>query len=452
MTNRGNADLDATAGLIRRDTNLLLSARFFMSASQSLSSVALPLALIHAGFGPSGIGAVLATMILAGLFEMILVGGYADRGHLRVFLVSFPFTSVVCAIPFLTGADPIWLAVAAVVGGYGGGQGATSGGTGPYQPAEYAWVGRNYPNRDRNRIIGVFSAISVAGVVLGSIFAIEAGQLASLLGLGSGTGDQARAMMLVVAVLAVVPTAIGLIVKEPEHIAAPPSTGRSLRHQLDKWRELLIPTHSRKVLYRLSVVGGLNGLAVGCYGQFVTVWLILHFHASASTIGLLNLVMAAACVAVDLSCSRLARKLGLIQAVIVTRVVQSLLIIVISFSPNLLFAEVFLLIRMVAQRLNLPLRDSYSIARAAENEKARVSALTAISNQGGMAVSSEASGVMIARIGYAIPFCISAVLQLASALLFYAYFAREPPPEEEAATTQGASTPVSTEPVAAGAA
>jgi MFS family permease len=401
-----------------------------MSAAQALTSVALPLALIHNGFGTSGIGTVLSVMVLVGLIEMIVVGGFADRGYLRVFLVFFPLTSVLCAAPFILRASSVWLAVAAVIGGYGGGQGATSGGTGPYQPAEYAWIGRNYSDLDRNRLVGIFSAVSVGGVVLGSLFAIAAAPLARTLHFGVGAANQARVLILMVGVLAVVPTVIGFFVKEPPHLRPERSERRDFAQQVTAWRTLFIPEHSRSVLMRLSIVGGLNGVAVGCFGQFVTVWLILHFHASAATIGIINLAVAGAAVVGDLCCARFAKKLGLIRSVIITRAVQSILVIVVALSPNLMFAEIFLLIRQVAQRLNLPLRDSYSIARAAQDEKGRVAALTSISNQGTMAASSEASGVLISRFGYVMPFCVSGVIQLVSALVFYAYFARQPPPEE----------------------
>ena len=398
-----------------------------MSAAQALTSVALPLALIHSGFSASGIGTVLSLMVFLGLIEMTIVGAYSDRGHLRVFLVFFPLTSVLCAAPFIGRAGSVWLAVAAVIGGYGGGQGATSGGTGPYQPAEYAWIGRNYADADRNRLFGVFSAVSVAGVVLGSLVAILAVPIAEALHFGDSVSDQARALILMVAVLATLPLVIGFFVNEPPHLGV----DRYVRMRGARaWRDLFIPQGSRRVLVRLSIVGALNGVAIGCFGQFVTVWLILHFHASAATIGLLNLTVAVAAVAGDLCCARFAGRLGLIRSVVITRVVQSLLVIVIALSPNLVFAEVFLLIRQVAQRLNLPLRDSYSVARAPEHEKGRVAALTSISNQGAMAASSEASGMLISRLGYVVPFCVSGALQLVSALVFYVYFAREPPPEE----------------------
>jgi MFS family permease len=430
---------------VRRDTALLLTARLFMSASQAVSSVALPLSLIHAGMGPRGIGAVLAAMLLVGAVQMVLVGGYADRGFLRVFLVGFPSTSVLCAVPFLLGAGGLWLAIAAVAGGYGGGVGASSGGTGPYQPAEYAWIGRNYPDRERNGLVGRFSAVAVAGVVLGSLFTLQAPLVARVLHQGSGRGAEARGLMFVVALLAVVPTVIGLAVREPTHVKAPDRGGLPRVSRLTSWRALVMPVDSGPALVRLTVVGGLNGVAIGCYGQFVTVWLILHFGASASAIGLLNLVIAASCVLADLSCARIARALGLVRSVLITRVVQALLIIVIALSPSLLFAEVFLLLRQLAQRLNLPLRDSYSIALAAPTEKARLSALTSLSNQATMAASSEASGVVIERIGYVLPFCASALFQLASAIAFYLYFAKVPPPEERDAV-EGAVPPVAGEP------
>jgi MFS family permease len=413
------------------NAQLLLLGRLFMSASQSLSSVAVPLALISTGMTSVGIGGILAAMIVLGMVEMVIIGAYADRGHLRLLVTLLPSTSVICAIPFLLGANAWWLGVATVIGGYGGGSGATSGGTGPYQPAEYGWVAHSFSHAMRTRLISVFSATSVAGVLIGGILTLAARPLSDLIGFGPSTSAQAKTLMLFVAILAVVPTVVGLLVTEPVHIRpAAPAPGEPRAGSFSRLWRLIWPSRSQTFFWRQSIVGGLNGAAIGCYGSFVTVWLIVEFQATTAAIGILNIAIAAGAVVGDSLCPALARRYGLVRAITVTRYVQALLIIPITFAPTLFWAEALLFVRQMVQRLNLPLRDSYAISQASDGEKGRVTALTSLTTQGAMAASTEVAGVLIARIGYAIPFVGSALVQLASAITFSYYFRHQPPPEE----------------------
>jgi MFS family permease len=417
---------------VRRDTRLLVISGFFMSASQSLSSIAVPVALIHAGSGIRGVGSAMALMSLLAVMQTVLVGAYADRGFLRVFLIAFPLTSVLGIVPFLsTPGSALILTLGTVFGGFGGGSGANSGGTGPYQPAEYGWIARNYPAQRRNRLISSFSARSIAGVVLASAIALEAEPLARLSGFGGSDADQARFLMVLVGALALVPTIGGLLVHEPPRLPKPTADiGASPPTLRQRVVGLLWPAKSRVLLSQLSFTNGLNGIATGTYGAFLTTWLIVHFHASPSVLGLVNLIISVTAIFGDLTCPYLARRFGLVRAVIYTRSIQSLLIIPIAFSPSLVCAEVLLVFRQLAQRLNQPLRDSYVLSQADPDEAARMSALSSVTGQGVQSISSQVAGQAIAALGFTGPFVAAALCQFASGLLFYRFFARRPPPEE----------------------
>lgn len=390
----------------------------------------MPVALIQAGARAGTVGTVLALGTVVGLIQTVLVGAYADRGYFRVFLVLFPLTSVLGIAPFLASCGPVLLGVGTVFAGYGGGNGANSGGTGPYQPAEYGWLARSYGHASRNRLVSQFSASSVAGVVLASIVALAAPQLSSLFRFGTSQADQARFLILVVGVLAVVPTVLGGLVLEPPRI--PPAWVRTGQKPSLKQRaaEMFWPRESRALLARLSAVGALNGVAVGSYGAFLSVWLILRFHVTAGRLGLINLVISATAIFGDLACPWIARKLGLVKAVIVTRSLQSLIIIPIALAPSFLVASSLLVVRQLAQRLNQPLRDSYTLARSDEREKSRMSAMSDLTNQGMQAVSSQTAGLVIEQVGFTVPFVVAAIAQFSSGALFFYYFNRQPPPEE----------------------
>jgi MFS family permease len=424
-----------------RDTRLLLVGRFFMSTSQSLSSVAMPVAMIQAGASTGLVGTMLALSTIVGLIETVLVGAYADRGYFCVFLVVLPLTSVLGIAPFMASCGPLLLGLGTIFAGYGGGTGANSGGTGPYQPAEYGWLAHRYGHGSRNRLVSRFSATSVAGVVLASLIALLAPDLSGPCGFGSSQAGQARFLMLLVGLLAVIPTVVGGMVLEPERI--PPAwafEGRAKPGLRQRVVDTFWPHESRALLARLSITGGLNGIAIGSFGAFLSVWLILHFHTTAGTLGLINLIISATAVFGDLTCPWVARKLGLVKAVIVTRSVQSLIIIPIALAPSFTVAAVLLVVRQFAQRLNQPLRDSYTLARSNEREKSRMSAMSDLTNQGMQAVSSQGAGFVVEQIGFTVPFVVAALMQFASGALYFFYFNHQPPPEERESFTEGTGT------------
>jgi MFS family permease len=414
-----------------RDTRLLLAGRFFMSTSQSLSSVAMPVALIQAGASTALVGTMLGLSTVVGLIETVLVGAYADRGYFRVFLVLLPLTSVLGIAPFLAYSGPVLLGIGTVFAGYGGGTGANSGGTGPYQPAEYGWVAHRYGHASRNQLVSRFSATSVAGVVLASVAALLAPRLSSLCGFGISQAGQARFLMLLVGLFAVIPTVVGGMIVEPERV--PPSwviEGRAKPPVRQRVIDTFWPRESRRLLAQLSITGALNGVAIGSFGAFLSVWLILRFHTTAGTLGLINLIISATAVFGDLTCPWIARRLGLVKAVIVTRSVQSLIIIPIALAPSFAVAAVLLVVRQFAQRLNQPLRDSYTLARSDEREKSRMSAMADLTNQGMSAVSSQGAGFVAEQVGFAVPFIVAALMQFASGALYFYFFSHQPPPEE----------------------
>jgi sugar phosphate permease len=122
----------------------------------------------------------------------------------------------------------------------------------------------------------------------------------------------------------------------------------------------------------------------------------------------------------------------------VVRVLQAVLIIPMVLAPNFLIAGAWYLIRMLVQRIGLPLRQSYVLGLANEDERASVTALSNLPSQAVMAVSPLLTGYLFAEAELAIPFELAAVLQLANAVSFWVFFHDHPPEEER----QRAPTPL----------
>lgn len=116
-------------------TRRLLAARFWRSLSQGALVVDLSLYLHALGWSGVAIGAVLTGGGLFGAATSLLVGILSDRQRRKPFVVAYEVLTCGCAIAALLTTDPLWLAPAIVLAGFGRG---ASGAAGPFSPAEQA--------------------------------------------------------------------------------------------------------------------------------------------------------------------------------------------------------------------------------------------------------------------------------------------------------------------------
>jgi MFS family permease len=183
------------------------------------------------------------------------------------------------------------------------------------------------------------------------------------------------------------------------------------------------------------VTNTLNGAAIGMFGPFLTYWFYRRFDVGPAEVGVLFAIINVATMASSLSAAAWARRWGLVRTVSVVRVLQSLLIIPMVLSPNFALAGSWFLVRMLIQRIGLPLRQSYVVGLADESERASVTALSNLPSQVAMSLSPLLTGYLFAEADLLIPFEIAAVLQLANAFTFWGFFRHHPPEEESVSRT-----------------
>ncbi|MGH2514838.1 MAG: MFS transporter, partial [Ktedonobacterales bacterium] len=84
----------------------------------------------------------------------------------------------------------------------------------------------------------------------------------------------------------------------------------------------------------------------------------------------------------------------------------------------------------MAQRVALPLRQSYVMGVVAPEERGTVGALSNLPSQVTMAISPTIAGAIFDNVSLELPFLIGAVLQGINAALYYIFFRNLLPPEE----------------------
>ncbi|NNM67297.1 MAG: MFS transporter [Spirochaetales bacterium] len=193
---------------------------------------------------------------------------------------------------------------------------------------------------------------------------------------------------------------------------------------------------SWKILVRLWITNGLNGLAVGFFGPFLTYWFYRRFGVGPVEIGILYSLINLAALVSNLASSRVALRWGIVKAIFVTRLLQAILIVPMVLAGDFWLAGALYLVRMMVQRLGLPLRQSYVMGVIPDEERGRVGGLSNLPSQVTSAAGPSFAGYLFERFFQSLPFEIGAALQALNAFLFYYFFNAVRPPEERKLTSE----------------
>ncbi len=388
-----------------------------MSTGRAVAGVVLPVYLATSGFSALELGALFVVVALASTAMSAAIGVASDRIGRKAFMVAVPWLTAAAAAAIAFTTVPAAIFIAAAAGSLGRGGGAGGGQVGPYRPAEMALIADSVPARVRTAALGRLTVASSVGALVGSL-------LVSLLAHGHPSRVEAlplyRPAFLIVAATAFAAGLLALWLREPK---AAPLAGEPARVPM-------LPVRSRPLLYRLWVTNTLNGAAVGLFGPFVVYWFFVRYGADAAEIGALFAVVNALAVLSSLSSASFGARWGVVRATTLFRVLQAVLLVPMVLAPWFQLAGALYTVRMLAQRVALPLRQSFVLGMADPAERARVTAWSNVPSQLTASATPAAAGALFSAGLLEAPFLLGAGLQLANALTFYFFF-RSHRPEEE---------------------
>jgi MFS family permease len=409
-------------GVLRsRDVTVIFLARLAMSTSRAIAGIAVPLYLASLGFSGLELGALYLVVALVAAALSQFIGLSTNRFGSKVWMVAVPATTAIAGLAYAETRTTWVLFAFAALGSFGRGAGAGAGMVGPYQPAESKLLVRAVSPQERNRAFSLVSIASTGGALVGTA-------LAALLGhqhVAQAVATAAfRPSMLFAAGFAGLAALLGLLVRDTPRTSRVDGVGPA--------RLFAFPHRSAWLLYRLWATNTLNGLAVGMFGSFVTYWLHVRYGASQVTIGELYLVVNVVTLGSGIVAPRIAARFGTVRATAVLRVTQGLLLMPMALAPTIVIAGAIYLVRMFAQRIALPLRQSYALAMADPEEQSQVSALSNLPSQLAMAIGPTITGYLFDEVSLELPFILGGLIQTASAVVFWLFFRSFAPPEEQA--------------------
>lgn len=415
---------------VDRTVGVVLTARFAMSTARSIAGVVTALYLAAQGFSGLAIGVLFVCVTVASAVLSTTVGLLSDRVGRRPFLVVVPLLAAAAAAAYATSRVPVVLFVAAAVGSFGRGAGAGGGTVGPYQPAESALVAEVVPGGRRASAFGALTFASVGGALVGGLLATLAGGHAHVRGAAALVAY--RPAFVAAAALAAVAGLLALAI--PRQAAGRPGGPRSSASATGGRRRLRWPRRSWPALWRLSLTNAVNGAGVGLFGPFVSYWFSRRYGVGPAEVGLLFAVVNVASLASTLGAAWVGRRVGTVRAIVAVRLFSGLLLVPMALSPTFVVAGALFVVRMMAQRIGLPLRQSFSQDLADPDERASVAALSTLPSQVTMAGSQAFAGYLFDEVSLAAPMVLAAVFQSANAVLYATLF-------RGGGTDRGHSTP-----------
>jgi MFS family permease len=417
---------------LNRDLVWLFVLRVLRSLSQGYLGIILPLYLVALGYGAVALGTLLAFSAITAAAVSMVVGVAADRVGRKKCLIAISIMLGLGGLGFGLVRSFTWLVICASIGSIGRGGALAGGAWGPFYPAVQALVAEHSSDYDRTRIFGAFSFVGVMAAASGTLLA----GLPSLLEHAASIPEITtyRALFIVAGGLGFAMVFASLPVRElsggelhrvDDNAPLPPAPAI-----MEQPRFLGLSRESWRLVIRFMITNATNGIAVGMLGPIVVYWFYRRFGVSSAQLAevffVLNLVSALP----YLLAGRIALRLGSVRAVVITRAISSVLLVVVVLMPTFLWAAAVYGVRMLFNILSIPVRQSYLMGVIPPRERSSASGFANFPSQVMSSVGPYIAGLFMQHLYLSLPLEFAAAMQGINTFLYWLFFRNVLPPEE----------------------
>jgi len=403
----------------KSDIPLLFTTRVIRMFGYGFLSVVLALYLAKRGLSEGEIG-MLLTLTLAGDAAITLwITTSADRLGRRRMLVFGAGLMIISGLIFSLTGNYIILVATAIIGVI-----SPSGNEiGPFLSIEQASLSQLVPDEKRTQ---TFAWYNLAGSFATATGALVGGVLAQLLqGKGYTPLNSYRAVLMGYTLIGVLLVVLFLLlsqsVEAPKLTEASPIPRRLGLHK------------SRGVVYRLSSLFALDAFAGGLVVQsMMAYWFNIKFGVQPAALGAIFFGANILAGISALSAAWIAKRIGLINTMVYTHIPSNILLILVPFMPTLPLAILALLLRFSISQMDVPTRQSYTMAVVSPDERSAAMGVTSIARSMGAMLSPAITGQLLAVTGLmGAPFVIAGSLKIVYDVLIWRGFRAIKPPEEK---------------------
>jgi MFS family permease len=439
------------------DARLLFSTRIARLFAYGSLSVILVLYLARAGLNETQIGLLLTLTLVGDTIISLYIATHADRTGRRLMLLVGAGLMLFAAILFALTRDFVMLLIAATIGVI-----SPSGNeVGPFLSIEQAALSQTVRSTERTSVFAWYNLVGSFATALG---ALAGGGLAQLLQ-SAGWAPLASYRVIVVGygvfgiLLAVLFLRLSPAAEAPQAAngarpgrlpvtpAGPANPGpaplsRATNPDLQEpgaaplasriAARLGLP-HSGSIILRLSSLFALDAFAGGFVIQsLVAYWFNRRFGVPPAVLGGIFFGANVLAGISALTAARVAARFGLINTMVFTHIPSNILLILVPLMPTLPLAILCLLLRFSISQMDVPTRQSYTMAVVRPEERSAAAGVTGVARTTGAAISPSLTGIFLANPSLlSLPFFLSGGLKIVYDLLLYRSFRSRRPPEEE---------------------
>jgi MFS family permease len=401
---------------------LLFVTRFARLFAYGSLSVILVFYLIGLGLTEGQAGLVLTLTLVGDVIVSLYLTTRADRIGRRRMLVVGSILMAAAGLAFACTSNLLFLVIAGTIGVI-----SPSGNeVGPFLSIEQAALSHIVPPAARTEVFAWYTLAGSLATALGALFG---GGLTQALQHTSMSHVQSyRAVVFLYAALGVALAFLFLRLStsvEVNRIPNAPVVSSGVA-------SILGIARSRNVVLKLSGLFALDSFAGGFVVQsFAAYWFYLRFGVQPAELGAIFFWANVFAGVSALFATRLAARIGLIRTMVVTHLPSNVLLILVPLMPNLSLAVLVLLLRFSISQMDVPARQSYTLAVVPAEERSAAGGFTGVARTTGAALSPLFVGFMFARASWInVPFFLAGGLKILYDLLLYKEFASIPPIEE----------------------
>lgn len=400
-------------GTLSTTAKRLIAARALRSIGQGTLVVDFALYLHALHWSSFAIGSVFMGGLAFGGLLTLLLGPLSDRWGRRQFLLIYEVSQMIAAIIALLSSNPIWIALTAIVGGFGRG---ANGSPGPFAPVDQSWLAGEVKPNFRGKVFSLNTALGFLGMALGALVGI----LPGLVNQGHSQAWSYRLLFLIV-----IFGSLGcfVLVFGARDEVRPTDPPQQLGEHAQNSQRML----ENMLLMRLVGVNVINGLGVGLIGPLMAYWFELRFGVGPGSIApMMSLAFVVTALAALLA-GRLSHRFGIIDAVIWPRLIGLILLLPMAMSSSFAWAAGIYILRSGLNRGTIGARQALGISLVGASRSGLAASLNTVSMMLPFAVGPIVAGIFFQAGWLLPPFLLSAGLQGSYLYLYHRFFRTHAP-------------------------
>jgi predicted MFS family arabinose efflux permease len=204
--------------------------------------------------------------------------------------------------------------------------------------------------------------------------------------------------------------------------------------EVDEEKDVQMPLspETRKYAMLLSLLFSMDSLGSAFIGQSLTAyWFFERFGLGIDKIGMIFSASSLLAAVSFMMAARVSKRIGLINTMVFSHLPSNLMIAVVPYMPSLGASLFFWLGKSLLSQMDVPTRQSYTMAIVKPEERSRFQALLNLPRSITMAIGPSISAYIMQFVGVGTPFLIAGVIKATYDIALWFTFKDIKPPEEE---------------------